>query len=173
MTKEKKFWYEDDNIIPISGYQWILMKMFGLHLDSIHDPNIKYEVIGKDTSVVVPDLNEDSRLRIGRNPQSEDPAKGYLPITEDIPATHFIQGFLVGNGGAGEDAITTKNTETQYLSSRRLLMILWTHLLQESISVFSVIVLIQRHTTSRNLMNVHTSTTTGGEMVRDGITLIL
>ena len=26
-TKEKKFWYEDDNIIPISGYQWILMKM--------------------------------------------------------------------------------------------------------------------------------------------------
>jgi hypothetical protein len=117
-TKEKKFWYEDDNIIPISGYQWILMKMFGLHLDSIHDPNIKYEVIGKDTSVVVPDLNEDSRLRIGRNPQSDDPTRGYLPITEDIPATHFIQGFLVGNGGAGEDAITTKNTDYSYVCLR-------------------------------------------------------
>jgi hypothetical protein len=117
-TKEKKFWYEDDNIIPISGTQWILMKMFGLHLDSVHDPNINYEVIGKDTSVVIPDLNEDSRLCIGRDPQSTDPTKGYSTITDDIPSTHFIQGFIVGNGGAGEDAITTKNTDYSYVCLR-------------------------------------------------------
>lgn len=117
-TKEKKLWYEDDNIIPISGYQWILMKMFGLHLDSIHDPAIKYETIGQDTTVVIPDLNEDGQLSIGRNPLGEDETTGYTPISEDIPANHFIQGFLIGNGGSGEDAITTKNTDYSFINLR-------------------------------------------------------
>lgn len=116
-TKEKKLWYEDDNIIPISGYQWILMKMFGLHLDSIHDPNISYEDIGQDTSVVIPDLNDDGQLKIGRDPKG-DATTGYTTITEEIPAEHFIQGFLVGNGGAGEDAITTKNTDYSFIKLR-------------------------------------------------------
>lgn len=117
-TKEKKFWYEDDNIIPISGYQWILMKMFGLHLDSVHDPNVKYEVIGQDTSLVVPDLNDDGQLAIGRNPQDTREGYGYTPMTEDISSDHFIQGFLVGNGGAAEDVITTKNTDYSYIDLR-------------------------------------------------------
>lgn len=117
-TKEKKFWYEDDNIIPISGYQWILMKMFGLHLDSVHDPKIKYEVIGQDTTIVIPDLNEDGQMAIGRNPQSEDESSGYTPMTEDISSNHFIQGFLIGNGGSAEDSITTKNTDYSYISLR-------------------------------------------------------
>ena len=106
-TKERKFWCDDDNIIPISGYQWILMKMFGLHLDSVHDPNVKYEVIGQDTSLVIPDLNDDGQLAIGRNPQDTREGYGYTPMTEDISSDHFIQGFLVGNGGAAEDVITT------------------------------------------------------------------
>lgn len=111
-TKERKFWYEDDNIIPISGYQWILMKMFGLHLDSIHDPDVKYEVVGQDTSLVIPDLNEDGQLGIGVSPNR------YTPMIGDITADHFVQGFLVGNGGAGEDTITTKNTDYSYTDLR-------------------------------------------------------
>ena len=54
-TKETSLWYEDDNIIPISGYQWILVKMFNLCLDSKH--NTPFENINRDTTVVVPDLN--------------------------------------------------------------------------------------------------------------------
>jgi hypothetical protein len=117
-TKERKFWYEDDNIIPISGYQWILMKMFGLHLDSVHDPNVKYEEIGKDTSLVIPDLNEVGQLGIGRDPQDTREGYGYTPMNDDISSNHFIQGFLVGNGGAAEDVITTKNTDYSYTNLR-------------------------------------------------------
>ena len=116
-TKERTLWYEDDNLIPISGMQWILMKMFGLHLDSIHDPAIKYEDIGQDTSTVVPDLNEDSQLKIGKNPNGQG-SDGYTTITDDIPTEHFIQGFMVGNGGSGEDAITTKNTDYSFIKLR-------------------------------------------------------
>lgn len=117
-TKERKFWYEDDNIIPISGYQWILMKMFGLHLDSVHDPNVKYEVVGQDTSLVIPDLNEVGQQGIGRDPQDTRAGYGYTPMDEDIASNHFIQGFLVGNGGAAEDVITTKNTDYSYTNLR-------------------------------------------------------
>ena len=28
-TGEVSLWYENDNVITLSGYQWILMKMFG------------------------------------------------------------------------------------------------------------------------------------------------
>ena len=45
-TGETKLWYENDNTISISGFQWILFKMFGLHLDSIHDPSNQYEDLG-------------------------------------------------------------------------------------------------------------------------------
>lgn len=116
-TKERKLWYEDDNIIPISGMQWILMKMFGLHLDSVHDPSVKYENVGQDTSLIVPDLNEDSQLKIGKDPKGLGDS-GYNSIVDDIPSEHFIQGFLVGNGGAGEDAITTKNTDYSFIKLR-------------------------------------------------------
>ena len=109
-TGEKSLWYEDDNIIPISGYQWILMKMFGLHLDSSHAT--KYEDIGQDTSLVIPDLNSSSKLGIG---VSDDE---YTEMESDISENHFIQGFLVGNGGSGEDSITTKNTDYSFINLR-------------------------------------------------------
>lgn len=109
---EKEDLFTGSNIIPISGYQWILMKMFGLHLDSVHDPNVGYEDIGQDSSIVIPDLNNDSQLSIGVDPKS------YSAITDDIPTEHFIQGFMIGNGGAGEDAITTKNTDYSFIKLR-------------------------------------------------------
>lgn len=120
-TKERKFWYEDDNIIPISGMSWILMKMFGLHLDSIHDPSVTYENPGQDTTVVIPDLNNDDQLKIGRDPDSKPTDahfNGYTVMDDDISSNHFIQGFLVGNGGSGEDAITTKNTDYSFIKLR-------------------------------------------------------
>ena len=109
-TGEKSLWYEDDNTIPISGYQWILMKMFGLYLDSSH--NKPYENIGKDTTVVVPDLNNSGTLQLGVDPTN------YSEMSSNISDKHFIQGFMIGNGGAGEDAITTKNTNYSFTKLR-------------------------------------------------------
>jgi hypothetical protein len=116
-TGEKSLWYEEDspfmdNIIPISGYQWTLMKMLGLHLDSLH--GVPFEKIDQDTSVVIPDLNNETgnSIRIGIAPQS------YTTMEEDISADHFIQGFMVGNGGSGEDNITTKNTDYSFMNLR-------------------------------------------------------
>lgn len=120
-TKERSLWYEDDNIIPISGMQWILMKMFGLHLDSIHDPASAYENLGQDTSTVIPDLNSAQSgggLGIGANPEAPTAEGGYTPMAEDISSDHFIQGFLVGNGGSGEDSISTKNTDYCFVKLR-------------------------------------------------------
>lgn len=110
-TGEKTLWYEDDNIIPISGYQWVLMKMFGLHLDSEHG-TLEHDDIGQDTTIVIPDLNESAQLNIGINPNE------YGEMTSDISENHFIQGFIVGNQGSGEDAITTKNTDYSFINLR-------------------------------------------------------
>lgn len=112
-TKERTLWYENDNIIPISGMQYCLMKLFGLHLDSKHDSSSSYEDIGKDTSTVVPDLNESDQLNIGLDPESQ-----YTHMEEDISADHFIQGFMVGCQGSGEDSISTKNTDYSYIKLR-------------------------------------------------------
>ena len=109
-TGEKALWYEDDNIISISGMQWILMKMFGLYLDSSH--NKEYENIGRDTNLVMPDLNSAGNFKIGIDPES------YSTMEEDISDAHYIQGFMVGNGGSGEDAITTKNTDYSFIKLR-------------------------------------------------------
>ena len=116
-TKERKFWYEKDNVIVISGMQWILMKMFNLHLDSIHVPGSTYENLGQDSTIIIPDLNEENQLNIGRDPHG-DADTGYTVMTEDIPSNHFIQGFIVGNGGSGEDTITTKNTDYSFVNLR-------------------------------------------------------
>lgn len=112
-TKERTLWYEDDNIIPISGMQYTLMKLFGLHLDSKHDTSATYEDIGMDTSTVIPDLNESNQMNIGLDPQSQ-----YTHMEGDISADHFIQGFMVGINGSGEDAISTKNTDYSYIKLR-------------------------------------------------------
>lgn len=112
-TGEKTLWYEDDNIIPISGYQWILMKMFGLYLDSNHGD--KYADKSQDTTLVIPDLNSDTKLNIGIAEEGKD---SYEPMESDISERHFVQGFLIGNGGAGEDAVTTKNTDYSFINLR-------------------------------------------------------
>lgn len=112
LTGETEFLGKSHNVISISGYQWILMKMFGLHLDSSHDPNVSYEDIGKDSSIIIPDLNNDAMMRIGTDP------KLYTHIDDEIPSTHFIQGFMIGNGGSAEDGITTKNTDYSFINLR-------------------------------------------------------
>ena len=110
LTGEKEFVGRSTNIIPISGYQWILMKMFGLYLDSSHSK--QYEDIGRDTSLIIPDLNNPGVYQIG-----VDPSK-YTQMSSDISDNHFIQGFMIGNGGSGEDAITTKNTDYSFMKLR-------------------------------------------------------
>ena len=107
-TGEKSLWYEDDNTISISGAQYILMKCFNLFLDADHAT--PYEDLGKDTNLVMNDLN--TSMGIGKNPDD------YTQMTTNISENHFIQGFMVGNGGSGEDAITTKNTDYSYVNLR-------------------------------------------------------
>ena len=109
-TKQLSLWDEDDNIIPISGYQWILMKMFDLYLDSPH--KVPYEQIGQDSTIVIPDLNQVDQLNIGTSPTD------YTTIETNIPETHFVQGFMVGNGGGAEDGITAKNTDYSFTKLR-------------------------------------------------------
>lgn len=103
-----------ENTITISGSQWILMKMFGLYLDSKHDPSdvSRYEVLGKDSTIITPDLNSRSSLPIGKQVNT------YTKMDGDIAANHICQGFMVGNRGAAEDAITTKNTDYSFVALR-------------------------------------------------------
>lgn len=108
-TGEVTLWDESDNIIPISGYQWILMKMFGLHLDSSHQ---KPEIINRDTNLIIPDLNGTAVLNIGTDPSE------YSVMDEDISSKHIVQGFMIGNGGAGEDQMTAKNTDYSFIKLR-------------------------------------------------------
>lgn len=110
ITGEIEHVHTGENTVCISGMQWILMKMFGLFLDSSH--MLPYEDIGRDTNLVIPDLNASSGYKIG-----VDPTK-YTVMEENISDTHFIQGFMIGNGGSGEDAITTKNTDYAFTKLR-------------------------------------------------------
>ena len=109
-TGETALWYESDNIIPISGMNWTLMKMFGLYLDASH--HVAYEDIGKDTNLVIPELNQSSILGIGTDPAN------YTPMPENFASTNIVQGFMVGNGGSGEDQMTTKNTDYSFINLR-------------------------------------------------------
>lgn len=112
-TGKVSLWEESDNIIPISGYQFILMKCFGLFLDSVHDKDNKaYEKLNKDTTLAMPDINESTSGQIGIAPES------YTLMNENISSEHFIQGFMIGNGGSGEDGNTTKNTDYSYVRLR-------------------------------------------------------
>lgn len=111
-TKKLSLWDESDNIIPISGYQWILMKMFNLFLDSKHNAATTEDEMRQDTTIAIPDLNEDNMMKIGTNPMN------YKPITTNIPEDHFIQGFMVGNGASSEDMITAKNTDYSFVNLR-------------------------------------------------------
>ena len=109
-TGEKSLWDEGDNTITISGAQYILMKIFNLFLDSNHA--LPYQVLGRDTNLVMTDLNASSAYKIGKNPNE------YTRMDSNISENHFIQGFMVGNGGSGEDSITTKNTDYSFTRLR-------------------------------------------------------
>ena len=109
-TGEKSLWYEDSNVISISGVQFIFCKIFDLFLDSDHV--LPYQNLGRDTNLVMNDLNSSSSMKIGKDPAA------YTPMTTNISENHFIQGFMVGNGGSGEDGITTKNTDYSYVTLR-------------------------------------------------------
>lgn len=110
LTGKKVFWYEEDNIIPISGMQWILMKMFGLHLDASH--GVPYEKLDQDTNLIIPELNQSGVMGIGVDPAN------YTEMSDEIGVDHIIQGFMVGNAGAGEDQLTTKNTDYSFIKLR-------------------------------------------------------
>ena len=110
ITGEKTFWYEDDNVISISGMQTILMKILNLHLDSYHS-TAKTDNRGRDTNLVIPDLNES--MQIGT------PVNQYSTMDEDIAVDYFIQGFMVGTGGDGEDSTSVKNTNYSFVNLRR------------------------------------------------------
>lgn len=111
-TGEKKLWSESDNVIALSGYQNILLRSFGLRLDSLHKVSYIDSNIGRDTNLVTPDLNDQSVFGIGRKIDE------YSPMVDEFSNTHFIQGFMVGNQGAGEDNITTKNTNYSFINLR-------------------------------------------------------
>lgn len=110
-TGEKILHEHSKNVISISGYQWILMKMFNLYLDSPHN-NSDDEDMGKDSTIIIPDMNNDEQMAIGISPTN------YEEMVGNISANHFIQGFMVGNGGAAEDAITAKNTNYSFIKLR-------------------------------------------------------
>lgn len=109
-TGETSLWYQADNIIPISGMQWTLMKMFGLYLDAPH--GVDYERLSKDTNLVIPELNQDTILGIGTDPTM------YTTMNENLASNHIVQGFMIGNGGSGEDQMTTKNTDYSFINLR-------------------------------------------------------
>lgn len=109
-TGETSLWSDKDNVIVLGGAQFILMKMLGLHLDSSHGTN--YDDIGQDTTLVVPDLNNSGVYQLGVDPEN------YSVMSEDISSEHFVQGFMIGNGGSGEDAVTSKNTNYSFMTLR-------------------------------------------------------
>lgn len=112
-TGKTEFVHRGNNIIPISGYQWILMKMFGLYLDTPH--HVAYEKLDQDTNLIIPELNQTAignGMGIGVDPNN------YTLMDENISSDHICQGFMVGNGGAGEDQLTTKNTDYSFINLR-------------------------------------------------------
>ena len=110
-TGKVSLWEESSNIIPISGFSFALLKIFGLYLDSNHN-NGDSEPIDRDTTLAIPDLNNENKMHVGVDPIN------YTAMEEDNASNHFIQGFMVGNGGSGEDGNTTKNTNYSFTMLR-------------------------------------------------------
>jgi len=110
ITGKVKPVHRGTNIISISGMQWILMKMFGLYLDAPHA--VSYERLDKDTNLVIPELNQSGTMGIGVKPEN------YSTMDVPIAREHIVQGFMIGNGGSGEDQMTTKNTNYSFINLR-------------------------------------------------------
>lgn len=101
-SKFDEILFRGTNIVPIGSYDYIFDKLFNIGL-------------GEETTLRVGDLNEDAPLmKIGVNPlqytyqnEIKDTPAGRI----NIPAQHFIQGFMIGDGGATEDNITALATD--------------------------------------------------------------
>ena len=108
ITGETEFVYKGENVITISGYQYILEKIFDLYMDSKHKNG--YERLDRDTNLVISDLND--KMGIGT------PSNNYDAMNTNIAENHFIQGFMVGSGPGSEDTITAKNTNYSFVNLR-------------------------------------------------------
>jgi hypothetical protein len=109
--------FREKNIVPIGGYQYVFNKLFNIALDT-------------ETTLRVGDLNDDAPLSKigtdpgmmkylydkvqefvpGENPGDIDRVPGVDGVV-NIPATHFVQGFMIGDGGALEDNISARSTD--------------------------------------------------------------
>lgn len=95
--------YKAHNIIPIGSYQWVFSKMFNIAFDT-------------ESTLRVGDLNgEAPQMKIGV-PRAEyksihydsETGSGLTPIQGvKISALDYIFGFMIGDGGAQEDNMTS------------------------------------------------------------------
>lgn len=106
IAKFDKILFKGHNIIPIGGYQYVFDKMFNIGID-------------QESTLRVGTLNGESpMMRIGVEPGETYLSPKYnaecnLEDTSvdriggiNLPANHYIFGFMVGDGGAKEDNIT-------------------------------------------------------------------
>lgn len=104
-TTFDKVLYENDNIVPIGGYQFVFDKLFNIGLDD-------------DTTLRVGDLNDESpQMKIGV-PRGEYQSINYNAECStingttttnpgiNISAMNYVFGFMIGDGGSREDNIT-------------------------------------------------------------------
>ena len=101
----EKVLYEDHNIIPITGYQFVFSKLFNIAPDT-------------ETTLRIGDLNDEApQMKIGvpRDQYDSDKYNAEVSITDpskpvmtgvNISANNFIIGFMIGEGGAKEDNVT-------------------------------------------------------------------
>lgn len=100
-----KVLYEDENIVPIGGYQFAFNKLFNIGLD-------------QESTLRVGDLNDEApQMKIGvqRSMYQSNFYDAECSISNgevvvnagvNISALNFIFGFMIGDGGAREDNMT-------------------------------------------------------------------
>lgn len=97
--------YEDDNIVPIGGYQFAFSKLFNIGLD-------------QESTLRVGDLNDEApQMKIGVQRAEYNSihydaecsvSNGAMVVNPgvNISALNYIFGFMIGDGGAREDNMT-------------------------------------------------------------------
>ncbi|MCM1215401.1 MAG: hypothetical protein NC548_12885 [Lachnospiraceae bacterium] len=101
-----KVLYEDENIVPIGGYQFAFDKLFNIGLD-------------QESTLRVGDLNDEApQMKIGVQRANYDSIyyNAETSVTKNsgvvvntgvnISALNYIFGFMIGDGGAREDNVT-------------------------------------------------------------------
>ena len=97
--------YKGNNIVPITGYQFVFSKLFNIAPDT-------------ETTLRIGDLNDEApQMKIGiprdkyESPaynaeiSLSDPSKGAIPGI-NISGANFVFGFMMGEGGTKEDNVT-------------------------------------------------------------------